>query len=328
MPSLSFNKLVPSRMSARQLTLLVQLAEKGSVLHAAEAMHMTQSAASKTLIALENTLGVPLFTRQARGIEPTAFGEILIYHARCVLTQLQLAQKELTDAQTGVVGTVSIGTSITSITELVPRAVVALKESHPGIRVILHQGYSEKLVQQLLDCELDIVVARSYTVGNLNNVNFTPICDDTCCLVVNGNHPLLRKPDLGLQDLVDQTWVMPPASTTMHRRLLSLFMEQHVSPPQSIVETSSLSTAVRLLQISHMIMPMVSGAVTTFCHGEKFTTLPLTLDFILSSPGIVTLRNRPLSPSTRIMLNALKQAANECAAPQSVQETHIKEYAE
>jgi DNA-binding transcriptional LysR family regulator len=74
--------LTRSRLNARQLSLLVQLDEKRSVVHAAEAAYLTQPAASKFLTGLEDALGFALFTRHARGVEPTPYGEILVRHAR------------------------------------------------------------------------------------------------------------------------------------------------------------------------------------------------------------------------------------------------------
>src|SRR5689334_7258337 len=103
--------LARSRLSAKQLALLVQLDEKRSVLHAAEASHLTQPAASKALGQLEEALGVPLFDRHARGVVPTPYGEILVRHARSVLAELKQTHDELEAARFGLSGEVKIGTA-------------------------------------------------------------------------------------------------------------------------------------------------------------------------------------------------------------------------
>jgi DNA-binding transcriptional LysR family regulator len=77
----STDQFISSRFKTRQLQLLVHLDEHRSVLHAADASHITQPAASKLLRELEETLGVELFVRHTRGVEPTWYGEILVRHA-------------------------------------------------------------------------------------------------------------------------------------------------------------------------------------------------------------------------------------------------------
>src|ERR1700741_818891 len=107
---------------------MVNLDEHRSVLHAADASHMTQPAASKLLRELEETLGVELFIRHTRGVEPTWYGEILVRHARSALEELKHAFDEVVALRSGLSGQTAIGTVITSATDLVPRAVATLTQ--------------------------------------------------------------------------------------------------------------------------------------------------------------------------------------------------------
>ena len=84
-----------TRLKTRQLSLLLELAEHGSVLRAAQAASMTQPAASKLLAEMESLLGVKLFERHARGVEPTWYGQVLVRHARTALTELSRAHDEI-----------------------------------------------------------------------------------------------------------------------------------------------------------------------------------------------------------------------------------------
>src|ERR1700758_2320163 len=91
----------PTRLKTRQLALIVQLDTHRSVLRAADAAHMTQPGATKLLRELEDTMGVPLFERHPRGVEPTWYGEVLIRHARSVLAELQDGYDEVAPLQAG-----------------------------------------------------------------------------------------------------------------------------------------------------------------------------------------------------------------------------------
>src|SRR5579884_3453436 len=85
-----------SHLKTRQLALLVYLDEEGTLARAAAAAGLTQPAASKLLRQVENALDVKLFERNARGMAPTCYGEILVRHARMALSGLGLAREEIT----------------------------------------------------------------------------------------------------------------------------------------------------------------------------------------------------------------------------------------
>lgn len=111
-----------------QIALLAHLDDKRCVLRAAEAVGMTQPAASKSLRDIENALQVQLFNRHARGIVPTSSGEILVRHARSILSEINLAQEELATLKSGLSGQASVGT-ITA-----PAATLPQLTGHPARR--------------------------------------------------------------------------------------------------------------------------------------------------------------------------------------------------
>jgi len=80
---------LPSSMTA--LRVLLAIAEHGTASGAAEAVNLTQSAVSKHLRALEETLGTKLFARQSRGLIPTEAGRIYVKHVRLALAELETA---------------------------------------------------------------------------------------------------------------------------------------------------------------------------------------------------------------------------------------------
>src|SRR6188768_4293666 len=84
-----------SRLKARQLALLVAIAEYRSLRQAAEHIAVTQPAATRMLKELEDALGVPLFDRFAWGMQATVYGETMVRYARGMLTELSEARDEI-----------------------------------------------------------------------------------------------------------------------------------------------------------------------------------------------------------------------------------------
>ena len=209
---------------------------------------MTQPAASKLLAELEDTLGVPLFVRHARGVEPTWYGEVLVRHARNALTELQQAGEEIADLKAGLTGHASVGTAVTSATSLVPLAVAELKARSPRLAISIEMDFSEVLVRQLFAGKLDIVVARIYHPEGLAELNFEAFGEEPHAMYARADHPLTCKKGLALNDLVGQTWVLPPRGNVLRDRLTLLFLKAHLDLPKQVVETASLPVIISLLK--------------------------------------------------------------------------------
>lgn len=301
--------LARSRLNVRQLSLLVHLDEKRSVLRAAEAAHLTQPAASKLLATLESGFGAPLFTRHARGVEPTIYGEILIRHARSALAELRQAHEEMSASRSGVTGDASIGTALTSATTMVPAAVAALMRKFPRIRVNIELDFSEALVERLQERKFDMVIARVHNSQRLDDIEFEPLGEEPHGIVARSGHPLAKKRGLALADLAGQTWVLPPSGNVLRDRISGLFLQQRLEPPHQVVETSALPIITSLLRMSDMVAPLAIEVVRPYLESRVLTALRLDLDLRLGVAGILTLRGHRMSPAASAMLTELRAAA-------------------
>ncbi len=114
------NQQLRGRIKMRYLLLLVAIDDFRSVHKAAEAMHITQPAATKLLGGLEQLVGVRLFIRSARGLTPNHYGESLIRHARSVVASIDVAWTELDELRAGAAGKVNVGTIVAAEMLLLP----------------------------------------------------------------------------------------------------------------------------------------------------------------------------------------------------------------
>ncbi len=309
MPKTPVDWLARSRLTARQLALIVQLDDTGSVLHAAQAAHMTQPAASRLLHTIEDALAVPLFERHARGVVPTAYGEVLIRHARAALAELKQVHQEIDALASGIAGDVRIGTAVTSATDLVPMAVARLAARHPRVRIEIELGFSEALVQQVLERKLDIAIARLHPSRELGGLHFDALGEEPHSMIGRAGHPLARRKSLRLADLDAQTWVLPPPGNVLRDRLTVLFLQHGVSLPRQVVETSALPIITSLLRMTDMIAPLAIGVVRPYFETGVLARLPVRLDLRLGAAGIVTRQGQELSPGARAMLDELRVVA-------------------
>ena len=136
---------VLSRLRTRQLLLLNALDEQRNLGRAALAMSMSQPAATKLLQQLESAMGVSLFTRLARGMEPTPYGEVLVRYARRMLTDFGAVREEMVALKSGLRGSLRIGCVPGAVTELLAPALVAYKALHTKVAVSIMVDTSDEI---------------------------------------------------------------------------------------------------------------------------------------------------------------------------------------
>lgn len=302
------------RLKTRQLQLLLHLAEHGSVLRAAEAASMTQPAASKLLAEMESTLGVKLFERHARGVEPTWYGQILVRRARTAMTELGRAQEEILALRSGQIGQVTLGTVVNPGTNLVPQAIAAVKRDHPDLVIRVEMDYSRPLVARLVDGHLDMVIGRILGPDGLGELEFDPLADEPHSLVARAGHPLTRRRRLEHADLLDFGWILPPPASLLRARLDAMFLDRGLPWPQNIVETSALPVITNLLRNSDLLTALPVDSIAPYTQASMLTILPIELGVSVESFGIIRRRDDPLSPGGQRLLDALHTTAGRLYA--------------
>ncbi|HEY0335079.1 MAG TPA: LysR family transcriptional regulator [Stenotrophomonas sp.] len=298
-----------SRLKTRQLLLLLHLYEQRSVLRAAEAASMTQPAASKLLAEMEDLLGVKLFERHARGVEPTWYGQVLVRRARAAMSEIGRAQEEIAALKSGRMGQASIGTVVNPGTTLVPQAIAEVKREYPDILVRVEMDYSRHLVGKLLDGQLDIVIGRIMGPEGAGELDFEPLADEPHSVVARAGHPLSTRPALQHADLVRYGWVLPPADSVLRARLDAMFLEHGVHTPTNIIETASLPVTTNLLRGSDLLTALPPDSVAPLIQAKLLTVLPIELGVRMESFGIILRRDYVLPPGAERILHALRSTA-------------------
>jgi DNA-binding transcriptional LysR family regulator len=142
------------------LRVLRAIAELGSFTAAAAELGYTQSAVSRQIAALERESGATLFDRRPGGARLTKNGLILLRHARVVLDEIDLAQRELEGVEPHV-HEVRLGVFISAGAVVLPRALRALRTKRPDIRVTTREGTTPALVRALRAGTLDLALISS-----------------------------------------------------------------------------------------------------------------------------------------------------------------------
>ncbi|HEV8689569.1 MAG TPA: LysR family transcriptional regulator [Ideonella sp.] len=300
---------IRARLKTRQLLLLVAMAEEGNIHRAAEALSMTQPAASKLLKDLEDALGAKLFDRLPRGIRPTWYGETMIRHARMALASLSQAHDEIEALKAGRFGQVSIGAITTPGMTLLPAAIALVKQEHPNLRVALQIETSDVLMERLQQGKLDMVIGRLFEQHDKSALRYQSLVEEPVVAIVRPGHALLSVPTLTLRDLVSAGWIVPPVGSVLRHRFELMFQEEGLEAPGNLIETTALLFTTKMLQQSDLMAVLAADVARYYAQHGMVAVLPIHLPCKMDAYGLITRNDRLLSPAGKAMLEALRKAA-------------------
>lgn len=299
------------RLRIRQLHMLIVISEVGNIRKSAEKLNLTQPAVTKALHETENFMEVELFVRSNRGVIPTSYGNILINHAKIVMSQLSHACNDLSDLQTGHGAKIVVGTLIVASSKLLPHAIQNVQKQYPDIRVHAIEGVNDKLIPALLNNDIDLVVGRLSDFRYRDNIICEALYKTNAVIVVGANHPLVARKNLHLNDLLEWRWILPPKGTTVRRQIDKSFFDVNLQPPDEAVESVSFLLNQRLLQNTELVGVMPYEVAQEIMVKDNIHILPVTLPETSGYVGFSVNRNRTLPAVVRIFINILMASASE-----------------
>ncbi|WP_367133926.1 LysR family transcriptional regulator [Saccharothrix sp. HUAS TT1] len=230
----------------RRLRVLRALADHSTVTAAARALHLTPSAVSQQLAALESEVGQELLRRRGRRVSLTAAGELLVRHANAVAAELERAQATLAAFAAGATGLVEVGSFASAITQVVAPALAALRSSAPGVTLRVRDVEGHASVPLLLDGEIDVAITEEYRLRTDDRrLTRFPLYTEPFDVVLPPGHRLAGRAEVGLADLADDDWVAPLPGNPV-RDVVELACEQAGFAPR-ITHTSDDFRAVGAL---------------------------------------------------------------------------------
>lgn len=299
------NRLLDGRLKLRHLVLVTTIAEHGSVMRAAEHLHITQPVLTRGLRELEAILDVELFTRGPRGVSPTIYGEAFLAHAQAALAQIRQAGQHVTELSDGQVGTVTVGTHLAGSNLLLPKAIARMKRERPRVTVVVKEATPDLLSADLVAGRIDLMVGR-LTPSDDGRMKQIRLYSEPVRLVTRPAHPAQALSSPRLADLLDYPWVLPVGQTALRRELEQVFLQERLPLPADRVECTSILTLRTLLVDTDVIaaLPMLIAVAD-----DQLATLPTPLPSVHRLVGVTLPYERTPSPSASLLLEHLQATA-------------------
>lgn len=295
------------RLRLRHLALVVAIDQLGSLRKAAERIGISQPAATKMLVELEDSLGLPLFDRGRRGMLPTVYGQTLIRHAHLLLSDIEAMRDDLAGLAAGASGRLAIGTITAAAAGPLAVAVATLKQRRPRLDISIIVETSDVLLPMLDEGRLDMVIGRAVSGLQARNTSFTRIEEERLCIVVGAYNPLAKREKLTLAELAECGWILQPITSPLRQVVEATFRDAAIRTPENVVETASILLATTLLQQSDMIGVVPLTVAGHYVASGQLHILPLDLHRQLEPYGIITRRGRSESPAVKEMMRLIQR---------------------
>lgn len=193
-------------MTLEQLRIFLEVAKRQHVTQAAQHLHLTQSAVSASIAALEARHAVKLFDRIGRRIELTEAGRLFIPEARATLVQAEAAELVLADLSGTTMGRVRVHASQTVASYWLPQHLVRMREAHPQVELELTLGNTAQVARAVSEGAADLGVVEGAVA--LPDLERHVVGLDRLVLVVGRDHPWAGRRHVPHADYGKSIWVL------------------------------------------------------------------------------------------------------------------------
>lgn len=294
------------RLRTRQLLLLEALGRERNLGRAAAALGMSQPAATRLLQQAEEAVGVPLFTRLARGMEPTPSGEVLVRFARQTLVDFRFAREQMGALHSGLQGRLRLGSVPGALPQLLGPALADYKRQHPRVAVSVLVETSDVMLGLLQRGDVDLVLGRPTERHFDDELEIEQLLAEPQVAVARLGHPVLQQPSVALADLVGWPWILQPPGSPQRSRFEAALREAGLHVRLDITETASTVAATVLLESSEMLALMPASLAAHYARLGVLQIVSLQLPLQVPAIHLVMRRHRELSPAALGFIEVLR----------------------
>jgi len=251
---------------------MTALADTGSVTLAATRLHLTQSALSHQLAALEDYLGMPLFVRQQRPLQLTDAGRALLQAAQRVLPEVSAARQSIARLKLAPVSReLRIAVECHTCYDWLMPAMDAYREQHPAVELDLVPGFHVEPLALLTEHQADVVIVSE--AKRQAGIAYHPLFAYEIVALMARDHALTRKRHLTAQDFAKETLITYPVPDRMLDLVRRVLKPAAVNPPR---RTAELTAAILQLVASRRgIAALPRWAVQTYLDRGYVAARPI-----------------------------------------------------
>lgn len=314
MAAMQLSDRIGRRMKLQDLHVLMAVVQAGSMSKAAQMLNTTQPAVSRSIADLEHAIGVRLLDRGRHGAEPTDYGRALLDGGVAMFDDLRQAVKNIEFLTDPTVGEIRVVGHDPLLLGVLPAVFGRLRRKYPGISISVTPTVAEEgeRYRGLRERKFDIYLGRVTRIDE--DIHAETLFDDQILIVTGQGSKWARRRKVALSDLANEPWVLPQPNAVVGSVIAEAFRKCGVKFPPKGVVWGFPSLACALFPIGPFVGALPTSLLRFGANLPPLKVLPVKLPVEPWPVGIMTLKNRTLTPVVKLFIDCAREVVKPLAS--------------
>jgi DNA-binding transcriptional LysR family regulator len=301
------------RVNLRDLNILLAVAEAGSMAKAATRLAISQPAISRAIADMEHTLGVPLLDRSPQGVEPTQYGRALLKRGLAAFDEIKQGVRDIEFLANPGTGELFIGSSSAVSQGIVLAIIDRLSRQYPRVVFHIASVAPPALYDELRERRVEVGFTRLYGTVPEDDLHREALFEDRLVVVAGMDNPWTRRRKITLADLAHEPWTWPSVGTNFDSLVAEAFRESGLEPPRATVYAEDVNARIMLAATGRFLAVVTAVNLRLSAKHASIKVLPVALPTSYRHIGLITLKNRTLSPLAQLFIEQGREVAKTLA---------------
>lgn len=289
----------------RKLRHVSEVARAESITAAAQTLHITQSALTRSIAEVEAELGVELFQRLPRGVRVTEAGRTFVDRARRILGDMDELMAGLADVKTLDVGRLRVGVAPAAYQTFLTESVAALASRHPGLEVEVRTGAVTDHAPRLLGGELDLIVGPFRALEKWPELAVAHVTDFHCAMMLRRDHPLASQEVVSEKDVLAWPAVIPATMDPMLTDIAGIYAAHGLPRFKPRYQVDGFEMIRRIVAGTDAYAPIISLDPAFGSLPGEFLILRDVVDMPVQAMAVATSRSGSVTPAAQAFIDVL-----------------------
>ena len=277
----------------QQLRILKAIATEKNFTRAAEVLYISQPSLSKQIKTLEKNLGITLINRKSNKISLTENGKVFLQYSERILALCEESCRALIDLKNGDRGNLTVGSSPTIGTYLMPPILSLFAQNYPQIDLKIEINSTPIILNNILKQEIDIAVIGSEIPNKLKkNLTIKSFVEDEINLIISRIHPFAKKKKINKEDLYYLNFITLNSNSTIQKFINNILI-------QNQIETKQLKVIMQLNSVEGIKTAVSLGLGAAFVSSSA-----IEKELKLKTIKILTIKDIKITRSLSVISNS------------------------
>lgn len=299
-------------ITPRHIEQIQALYRYGSFRRAAEKLCISQPALSRSILVLEEKLGVKFFDRAQGKLLPTPYGRMVLSRGGSILKEFEILHRDINLLQNSEQGVLTIGCGPIPAETLAGEAIGRFNGLYPNVTVKLVIDHAPNLEKHLANRALDFFVAEASQLNARQEYDTIAMPQQQGFFCSRKDHPLATRPSVTLDEIL----AYPMAIMWMPDRIFTTLGKISGRPIQSsddldvnFIECNNLNTILSIVKWSDAITVVSREILSVSVHRESIHVFPQVVPELTTCYNIVSLKNYSTIPAIDCLKNIFLETA-------------------